>query len=59
MSDIDSFVNLLANQSILPAGPNADGNLQISDWVPLRQNGVIDYTNRGVDGSVKEETINL
>ena len=59
MSNIDAFVESLAAEPFLGAGINADGNLQIGDWVPLRQNGVIDYANRGIDGSVKEETINL
>lgn len=59
MSNIDGFVNSLANEPLLGAFTNADGNLQIGDWVPLRQNGTIDYANRGIDGSVKEETVNF
>lgn len=59
MANIDSFVSGLSNEPLLGAGPNADGNLQIGDWIPLRQNGVIDYANRGVDGNVNEETVNL
>lgn len=59
MSDIDAFVDGLSNEPLLGSGINADGNLQIGDWVPLRQNGVIDYAGRGIDGNVKEETINL
>ncbi|WP_300543713.1 TonB-dependent receptor [Maricaulis sp.] len=59
MSNIDAFVASLAAEPFLGAGTNSDGNLQIGDWVPLRQNGVIDYADRGIDGSVKEETINL
>ena len=59
MQDYDAFVNMLAGQPLIGGGVNADGNLQIGDWVPLRQNGVVDYANRGSVGSVREETVNL
>lgn len=59
MQDYGAFVTSLANEPLIGAGPNANGDLQIGDWIPLNQNGVIDYAGRGVDGSVKEETINL
>jgi len=59
MQDYEAFVNSLAAEPLMGAGLNGDGNLQIGDWVPLRQNGVVDYTGRGVDGSVREETFNL
>lgn len=59
MSNIDAFIDSLASEPFLGAGVNANGDLQIGDWVPLRQNGQIDYAGRGIDGSVKEETINL
>lgn len=59
MSNIDAYVASLANEPLLNPGINADGNLQIGDWVPLKQNGVVDYANRGIDGSVREETTNL
>ncbi len=59
LQDYDAFVNSLANEPLLGVSTNSDGNLQIGDWVPLRQNGVIDYAGRGIDGSVKEETMNF
>lgn len=59
MSNIPAFIASLAAEPLLNVQTsNADGNLQIGDWVPLLQNGRVDYT-RGVDGSVKEETVNL
>lgn len=59
MSNIDAYVQSLANEPLLGSFINADGNLQVGDWVPLRQNGVIDYAGRGIDGNVVEETTNL
>lgn len=59
MRDYDAFVNSLAAEPLMNSGPNADGNLQIGDWVPLRQNGTIDYAGRGVDGNVREVTYNF
>lgn len=59
MQDYEAFVNSLANEPLIASGPNGDGNLQIGDWVPLRQNGMVDYVNRGSEGSVREETTNL
>lgn len=59
LQSYDGFVNSLATDPIFGNTTNADGNTQITDWIPLRQNGVVDYAGRGVDGSVKEETINL
>lgn len=59
MEDYEAFVNSLANEPLIASGPNGDGNLQVGDWVPLRQNGVVDYVNRGSEGSVREETTNL
>ena len=59
MQNYGAFVTSLANEPLLNVGTNSDGNLQIGDWAPLNQNGVIDYAGRGIDGSVKEETINL
>ncbi|MEE2526833.1 TonB-dependent receptor [Hyphobacterium sp. HN65] len=58
MQDYTAFVNMLAGQPLIGGGVNGDGNLQLGDWVPLRQNGVVDYANRGSDGSVREETFN-
>ncbi|MEP1143448.1 MAG: TonB-dependent receptor [Henriciella sp.] len=59
-NDYGAFVTSLANEPLINVQTtNADGNLQIGDWTPLNQNGVIDYAGRGVDGFVKEETINL
>lgn len=59
MLDYDAFVNSLANEPLIASGTNVDGNLQVGDWIPLRQNGAIDYAGRGSDGTVREETINL
>lgn len=59
MLDYDAFVESLANEPLMTSGINADGNLQVGDWVPLRQNGVVDYANRGTDGSVEEKTFNF
>ncbi|MEL6857052.1 MAG: TonB-dependent receptor [Pseudomonadota bacterium] len=59
LNDYDSFVDSLANEPLLGAVTNSDGNLQIGDWVPLRQNGVIDYAGRGIDGLVNEKTTNV
>ncbi|WP_291843521.1 TonB-dependent receptor [Maricaulis sp.] len=59
MEDYEAFVNSLANEPLLNSGANGDGNLQVGDWVPLRQNGMIDYVARGSEGSVQEETINF
>lgn len=59
LQDYGAFVTSLANEPLLTVGINSDGNLQIGDWAPLNQNGVIDYAGRGIDGSVKEQTMNL
>lgn len=59
MQDYGAFVTSLANEPLISGFFNDDGNLQLGDWVPLAQNGVIDYAGRGVDGSVKEKTVNL
>lgn len=58
MQDYQAFVDSLASETLINVGTNGDGNLQLGDWVPLRQNGAVDYT-RGVDGSVREETMNF
>ena len=58
MSNIQSFIDSLAAEPLLGAGINVDGNLQIGDWIPLLQNGQVDYS-RGLEGSVKEQTTNL
>ena len=61
MSNYDAFVASLAAEPLLNSFTNGDGNLQIGDWVPLRQNGVIDYADpsRGSLGNVEEKTTNL
>lgn len=59
MSNIGSFIDSLAAEPLLGATTNVDGNLQIGEWVPLLQNGEVDFAGRGIDGSVREETINL
>lgn len=59
LNDYDAFVDSLANEPLIGATTNSDGNLQIGDWVPLRQNGVIDYAGRGIDGLVNEKTMNF
>ena len=59
MQDYEAFVASLAAEPLMGGGINGDGNLQVGDWVPLRQNGVVDYVNRGIDGTVKEQTTNF
>lgn len=59
MQDYAAFVNSIASDPLISTQINNDGNLQIGDWVPLNQNGVIDYANRGVDGLVNEKVTNL
>jgi len=59
LNDYDAFVDSLAAEPLLGASTNSDGNLQIGDWIPLRQNGVIDYAGRGTDGLVNEKTTNI
>ncbi len=59
MQDYEAFVASLAAEPLISSGPNGDGNLQVGDWVPLRQNGSIDYVGRGSEGSVREETTNF
>lgn len=59
LQDYGAFVNSIASEPLLGASINSDGNLQIGDWVPLNQDGVIDYAGRGVDGLVNEKVTNL
>ncbi|MCR9078324.1 MAG: TonB-dependent receptor [Hyphomonadaceae bacterium] len=59
MQDYQAFVDSIANEPLIGSFTNGDGNLQIGDWVPLRQNGVVDYFERGTLGTVTEETTNL
>lgn len=59
MANPQAFIDSLAAEPLLASSINADGNLQIGDWVPLLQNGQIDYANRGIDGSVNEKTTNF
>jgi len=59
MQDYDAFVNSLAGETLIGVGVNGDGNLQVGDWVPLRQNGSVDYVGRGSEGTVREETTNF
>lgn len=59
LQDYGAFVNSIASEPLIGSFINDDGNLQIGDWVPLNQDGVIDYAGRGSDGSVKESTTNF
>ncbi len=59
MSDMQAYIDSLAGEPLLNPGINGDGLLQIGDWVPLLQNGVVDFANRGQDSNVREETTNL
>lgn len=59
MQNYSAFVDSIANEPLLTTTTNADGNLQIGDWAPLVQNGVIDYAGRGIDGLVSERTTNF
>ncbi|MCR9222723.1 MAG: TonB-dependent receptor [Hyphomonas sp.] len=59
MQNYQAFVDSIANEPLITTTTNSDGNLQIGDWAPLVQNGVIDYAGRGIDGSVREETTNF
>ena len=59
LQDYGAFVTSLANEPLIGSFINPDGNRQIGDWVPLAQDGVIDYAGRGIDGTVKETTMNL
>ncbi|MCR9193744.1 MAG: TonB-dependent receptor [Hyphomonas sp.] len=59
MQNYDAFLESLLNEPLIPNFVNSEGNVQIGEWTPLKQNGVIDYANRGVDGLVNEQTTNL
>lgn len=59
LQDYGAFVNSLASEPLINTFINDEGDLQIGDWAPLNQNGVVDYARRGADGSVKEKTTNL
>ncbi|MCH9752151.1 MAG: TonB-dependent receptor [Alphaproteobacteria bacterium] len=59
MQNYDAFLDSLLNEPLIPNFVNSEGNVQIGEWTPLKQNGVIDYANRGIDGFVNEQTTNL
>ena len=59
LQDYDAFVGSLTNEPLIGQTVLPNGDIQLGDWRPLRQNGVIDYAGRGVDGNVKEQTMNL
>ena len=59
LQDYGAFVTSLANEPLINVSRLPDGDLQIGDWRPLAQDGVIDYAGRGVDGLVNEKTMNV
>jgi len=56
LQNYDAWVSSLQGEALLGTGVNAAGNPQIGDWQPLRVNGVVDYDNRGLIGSIQEKT---
>ena len=59
MQNYDAWVSSLQGEPLLGSGVNGAGNPQIGDWQPLRINGVVDYDNRGLVGSIQEKTQDL
>ncbi|MEM9179306.1 MAG: TonB-dependent receptor [Pseudomonadota bacterium] len=59
LQDYGAFVTSLANEPLINTVRLPNGDIQIGDWQPLAQDGVIDYAGRGVDGLVNEETISV
>ena len=61
IQNYNGFLDFLENEddALIPAVTNSDGNRQYGDWVPLGQNGAIDYAGRGVDSLVNEKVMNL
>ena len=56
LQNYDAWVSSLQGEALLGTGVNSAGNPQIGDWQPLRVNGVVDYDNRGLIGSIQEKT---
>ena len=56
LQNYDAWVSSLQGEALLGTGVNGAGNPQIGDWQPLRVNGVVDYDNRGLIGSIQEKT---
>jgi TonB-dependent receptor len=59
LQNYDAWVSSLQGEPLLGSGVNGAGNPQIGDWQPLRINGVVDYDNRGLIGSIQEKTQDL
>ena len=59
LQNYDAWVSSLQGEPLLGSGVNGAGNPQIGDWQPLRINGVVDYDNRGLVGSISEKTQDL
>ncbi|MEL7110333.1 MAG: TonB-dependent receptor, partial [Pseudomonadota bacterium] len=58
LQNYDAFISSLTNEPLINTFVNDDGDTVIGSWIPLVQNGAVDYS-RGVDGSVLEKTMNL
>ncbi len=59
IQNYSGFLNFLENEPLITSVTNGDGRRQHGDWVPLVQDGSIDYAGRGVDGLVNEKVTNL
>lgn len=58
LQNYDEWVAMLSNEPLIAQRTNANG-AQFGDWVPLRQNGVVDYAGRGLVGDVVEKSQNF
>ena len=59
LQDYDAWAAMMANQTLLAQRTSPQGNPQFGDWSPLRQNGVVDFRNRGAFGDITEDTTNF
>jgi len=59
LQDYDAWAAMLSNQVTIAQRTSAFGDPQFGDWSPLRQNGQVDFLNRGSIGDIREETTNF
>ena len=59
LQDYDAWAAMLASQTVLAQRTSAFGGPQHGDWAPLRENGSVDFANRGIIGDIVEDTTNF
>ncbi len=59
LRDYDAYVAALSGEDSINSFTREDGDLVIDSWRPLRQDGVVDFLERGSLGEVNEKVTNF